>query len=339
MTVDSKLRPLRKNTSMLCRGVFLVKEFKTIDQQIELLEKRGLIFKDIFHAKKYLLTNNYYNIINGYGKYFQKSNDMFIEGTTFDELSYLYFCDKQIKEAFFDAIITIEHHLKSIFAYRFAEEFFDKRYAYLDINSYNPEKVLVVGKIISELSRLINNHKYHANDPICHYVKKYNDVPIWIIVEFLDFGKLCSMIRNSKRKIQNKVCKDLLNFINENIGEFDEKFTPEIMISFVENIHELRNICAHNNRLLDSRCRADSKYFLPLHDFWKIRNNSSRRYTYSTFISMQCFLSKAEFEILSNTIRKRLNFLNNHLNSIDIKVILNSMKFPEDWLKRPRIKQ
>lgn len=28
------------------------------------------------------------------------------------------------------------------------------------------------------------------------------------------------------------------------------------MISFIENIHELRNVCAHNNRLLDFRCRV-----------------------------------------------------------------------------------
>lgn len=82
------------------------------------------------------------------------------------------------------------------------------------------------------------------------------------MVEFLDFGKLCAMIKNSKRSIQNKICKDLMTFIHENIGDLNEHFTPEIMISFIENIHELRNVCAHNNRLLDFRCKADSKYLV-----------------------------------------------------------------------------
>ena len=40
-----------------------MKEFKTIDEQIEILKDRGLIFKDTNMARRYLLTNNYYNII------------------------------------------------------------------------------------------------------------------------------------------------------------------------------------------------------------------------------------------------------------------------------------
>lgn len=316
-----------------------MKEFKTIDEQIAILKERGLIFPNEQHAKQYLLTNNYYNIINGYGKYFQNETDRFIFGTTFDEVSKLYFCDKQLKQDFLNSILNVEHHLKSIFAYRFAEEFSGKRYAYLDINSYDPEKVLSVGRIVSDLSWLINIHKNNAHDPINHYVRKYNDVPIWIIVEFLDFGKLCALIRNSKRQIQNKICKDLLEFIIENIGEVNAQFTPEIMISFIENIHELRNICAHNNRLLNFRCKADSKYFQPLYQKYNVTNTDSRRFVYSVFISMQCFLSNTEFKILSNSVRKRLNHLRNHLNSIDIKKILETLDFPINWLEQPRCKQ
>ena len=58
------VRPLRKNTSILSIEVFFcMKEFKTIDEQIEILKDRGLIFKDTNMARRYLLTNNYYNII------------------------------------------------------------------------------------------------------------------------------------------------------------------------------------------------------------------------------------------------------------------------------------
>lgn len=56
-----------------------MKEFKNIDEQIEILKNRGLVFKDLNLAKRYLLTNNYYNIINGYGKYFQNNTDIFIK--------------------------------------------------------------------------------------------------------------------------------------------------------------------------------------------------------------------------------------------------------------------
>ena len=62
-----------------------MKEFKTIYEQREILKDRGLIFKDTNMARRYLLTNNYYNIIKCQGKYFQVSTDTFITGTKFDK--------------------------------------------------------------------------------------------------------------------------------------------------------------------------------------------------------------------------------------------------------------
>ena len=50
-----------KRLPPLCGGgLFLLKEFKTIDEQIELLKIRGLVINDEQAAKLYLLTNNYY---------------------------------------------------------------------------------------------------------------------------------------------------------------------------------------------------------------------------------------------------------------------------------------
>ena len=47
-----------------------MKEFKTIDEQIQILLGRKLIINDIDKAKAYLLSQNYYNIINGYANFF-----------------------------------------------------------------------------------------------------------------------------------------------------------------------------------------------------------------------------------------------------------------------------
>ena len=43
------------------------KEFKTLEQQIEILKNRGMTIKDEDKTKKYLLSNNYYNIIKMMG--------------------------------------------------------------------------------------------------------------------------------------------------------------------------------------------------------------------------------------------------------------------------------
>ena len=48
-----------------------MKPFKTIVEQIHQLNDRNLTIKDKEKAKKYLLDNNYYNVINLYSKILQ----------------------------------------------------------------------------------------------------------------------------------------------------------------------------------------------------------------------------------------------------------------------------
>ena len=128
--------PVRKIPSPLRRRYFLLKKFLTIQEQIGLLKARKLVIDNEQEAASYLLSNNYYNIINGYGKYFPQSNDTYSAGTSFDEISKLYLFDKEIKQFLFQAILTAEAHLKAIFAHRFAETYKDIPYSYLNINCY-----------------------------------------------------------------------------------------------------------------------------------------------------------------------------------------------------------
>lgn len=317
------------------------KDFKTIDEQIDILNQRGLIIPNLEQARCYLLTNNYYNIINGYSKPFLKSKDRYIDKSTFDEVINLYFFDKQIKQCLFNAIIDIEHHLKSIFAYRFSEAHSkNPRYAYLNIDSYDKNKTLKVSFIISKISKLINRElRKESDNPIKHYVKKYNDVPTWVITDYLDFGDLQSIIENVPDEIKNKMALDLTSFIKDNNPSFDSVFTGEMMISFIKNIREIRNICAHNNRLLYFNCRSDLMYFPFLHDKYKIKNDDPKRDTYSVFLSMQCFLSRTEYAKLHNTIRKRMRTLSNHLNSIELNDVIKLLGFPNDWQDTPKLDQ
>ena len=51
------------------------KDFKTIDEQIEILRSRGLTIEDEAEAKDFLLRNNYYRV-SGYSLTLRK-NDVF----------------------------------------------------------------------------------------------------------------------------------------------------------------------------------------------------------------------------------------------------------------------
>lgn len=68
-----------------------MKPFQTLDEQIKLLQSRGLEIDNIVECKRYLLTNNYYNVVNGYSKFFQTSKDKFITGADFREIAATHF--------------------------------------------------------------------------------------------------------------------------------------------------------------------------------------------------------------------------------------------------------
>ena len=137
-----------------------MKPFKNLDEQLDILTDRGLIITNRERTRKYLLSNNYYNIINGYSKFFQQNGtDDYIDGVTFDEVASLYTFDKDIKRAVLQSILEAEHHIKSIVAHRFAEAYENKKYAYLDTQSYDNNKILEVGDIISKFSKIIKNKK------------------------------------------------------------------------------------------------------------------------------------------------------------------------------------
>ena len=325
-------RPVREIPSPLWRGYFFVKPFKTIEEQIILLKQRGLIIPDEDKAKKVLLSNNYYNIINGYSKYFPMRGDNYIGNTTFDEVTYLYLFDVELKQTFFRAILASELHIKSIFAHRFAEHFVSIPEAYLGKHCYDPGDPKDVARTIQKLKDIISSRNNDHSSSIYHYTTTYSYVPIWVLMNYLDFGHVRHMLQNTKIQIQNNVAKDLLCFITQNIPAAST-FPPQTMLAFLKNINEVRNVCAHNNRLIGFCCYADDKYFQPLHQPHNVSPNDNRRDVYSIYLSLQCFLTKAEYNILHNTLRKRMNNVSHHLHSINLNDILKELGFPNDWHK------
>lgn len=84
------------------------KPFKSVTEQVSILKSRGLTIKDEKAASRYLLFNNYYNVVNHFGKFFQDGSDCYISGASFDEIRYLFQLDKEIKSLLFRACLDIE---------------------------------------------------------------------------------------------------------------------------------------------------------------------------------------------------------------------------------------
>ena len=73
-----------------------MKEFKTYQEQIEILKSPGIVINNEEFALEKLQEDNYYNIINGYKDLFIDSNQ-YIQGTTFEEIYSLFEFDRNLK--------------------------------------------------------------------------------------------------------------------------------------------------------------------------------------------------------------------------------------------------
>ena len=96
-------------------------------------------------------------------------------------------------------------------------------------------------------------------------------------------------------------------------------------------------MCAHNNRLLNYTCIANSVCFDFIHREFDLLDDDARKSVYSTVVSLQCFISAEEFNRLWNTIRKKVQKLDRKINSVDINLINRALGFPDNWhLNDPR---
>ena len=86
------------------------KTFKTLDEQIDILTKKGLVVEDIEATKTILLRENYF-FLSGYRHLFMRPDDnkTYLEGTTFNELYSMFLFDRQIKTDLLRLFFTLSN--------------------------------------------------------------------------------------------------------------------------------------------------------------------------------------------------------------------------------------
>ena len=166
------------------------KIFKTLDEQIEILEEKGLIIEDVDYAKEILFRENYF-FISGYRHLFMRHNDKdrFIRGTTFDELYGMFVFDRMIRNIMFKYILIVENNIKSIISYQMSKKYGFKEKDYLNPKNFthDPLKTRQVRDILEKTRRQIRvNGKEHT--ATMHYLTNYGYIPMWILVKVLSFG-------------------------------------------------------------------------------------------------------------------------------------------------------
>lgn len=309
-----------------------MRPFNDINKQLITLHKRGITYKDkngYKHAKKYLLANNYYTLINGYGRYFWSNTNSY-PGTSFSDITHLYEFDISIRDSFFKSTLTVEKHLRGAVAYFISEQC--QKYgdieAYMKKSFYDKDILFVRKNLWALIDKNINREE---NNPIKNHYNNHGGVPFWVVVNYLSFKELIEILKN-KSIIQNNVARSFYTFINSHFIPY-KTFGPNELMSFINNIYEVRNHCAHGKRLIGFKCNKNIRYYEPLHKELQIAPNSPKQSVYHVYLVIKCFLSTTEFAILHNSIRTRMLYLNNKVNKSVYEKVINDLGFPDQWVQ------
>lgn len=311
------------------------KPFKTLDEQISILKSRGLIIPDEEAAKLSLLCNNYYNVIN-YSKFFMVGGtDNYLPDVSFNEILSVYYFDKEIKSIFLKATIDIEKCLKSMIAYYFSEAH-SEDYSYLNVNNFDCSKITKTVNLISGISKTIaQKEREKIDNSVKHYLNHHFNVPLWVIMNYLSFGQVVQFYELMKQSDQNKIAKRFSDFSNKALNTTTVHLDSKKLLSYLKNIHEIRNITAHSNKFIGFKCKENAHYLNELHSLYNIGNNDSKQDVFNVFVTMRIFLAPGNFTTFNNSIRKRMVHLSKNVNSIDVNEIFEKLGFPYDWYKLP----
>lgn len=307
-----------------------IKEFKTIDEQIELLQKKGLIISDINATKDILLRENYF-FISGYRHLFLKSSvdKTFISGTTFDELYAMFNFDRQLRNIIFKNVLIVENNLKSILSYVVSKNRGFKEYNYLNPNNYakSPKRNKQINDLLKKMARQIKTNGIQ-HSATAHYIQHYDYIPLWIAVKVLSFGIVSELFTILKGEDQEEIA-DELNVSTENI------------LDYLPILANYRNLCAHEDLCYDHKTQKiinDTRYHYLLNipkmngDYIYGKNDM-----FSVVLILKQLLAKDVFTLFLNEISYEINYLSGRLKSININKVLDRMGFPENYKEIVRL--
>ena len=300
------------------------KVFRTIDEQIVILQNKGIIINDIDFARDILIRENYF-FLSGYRHPFLKSeNDRyFITNTSFDELYSLFNFDRQIRNIIFKNLLIIENNMKSIFSYQLSKKYGYREKDYLRATNFtnNPEKIRQVNDLIRKMKRQIkvNGAQHSATS---HYINNYGYIPLWVVVKVLSFGIVSELFTIMKRDDQEEI-SNVYGISVENL------------ITYLPILANYRNLCAHEDILYDHRNQKsinDTKFHaalnIPTLDGEYIYGKDD---LFALFIILKNLLREDEFRLLVSEFSYELDILAGKLKVIKINKIMDIMGFPVNY--------
>lgn len=218
-----------------------IKEFKTYNEQVDILVRRGMGIGDRDEAVFLLQQVSYYRL-SGYCypfREFKNSSraDTFFPGTRLRDVVDLYRFDSRLRTATFTALTPIELAIRAHLGHELGSL---DPLIHLDPNKLGvtvdtPKKE----KYNSWRKRYDRELESSREDFVNHHKQKYGgNLPVWAATEIMDWGSLTYLYELSPRSVQNIISSQC-------------NLTAPQLRSWLKALNIVRNICAHHGRLFN----------------------------------------------------------------------------------------
>ena len=220
------------------------KEFKTIEEQIQILKARALKIPNEKQAFDFLKRNNYYRV-SGYSLTL-RSHDVFNQGATFQNIVDIYEFDHALRHILLCYIELIEVTFKSVYSYEFTKCYGAVGYLeskhFSDTLKYNE----IIGKAEKQKKARLPHEAY-----LKHFIEDlHEDIPLWAYVDLFTISDISFLYSISEQKIRGAVADFFGLNPDKKKVEQNEK-GAQLLKSFMHSLTIIRNLCAHGSRLFN----------------------------------------------------------------------------------------
>ena len=298
------------------------KEFRTLDEQIDILRNKGLTINDEEAAKDVLLRENYF-FVNGYRNILYTKDRKFIKGTTFEELYSVFLFDRTFRNILFKNLLIIENNIKSIISYQLSKKYGYKEADYLKPSNFNQNFTdsRRVIDVINKMKRQIrvNGDKHTATS---HYISKYGYIPLWILVKVLSFGLINELYGILKEEDRKEIA---------DIYGLD----PETLKIYLSLLANYRNLCAHEDIVYEHRTQVsipDTIYHerlnIPKYEGEYVKGKND---IFAVVIMFKTLLSKSKFSDFMDEVNRAIKVFDKNIGIIENDKLLDRMGFPSNY--------
>lgn len=275
----------------------------TFEEQLDILQQRGLTVSDRDRALHWLRHISYYRLSAYYLPF--KEGDAFRPGTDFDDIAGLYIFDRKLRLLVLDAVERIEVAVRTSITYEIAHAY--GPFGHVDSTNFSPQFNHV--RFIEELA----TEEERARETFAsHFRNKYTSephLPVWMATELLSFGTISRLFKALAPELKQRISSEYC---------VDEQF----LASWLHALTYLRNVCAHHKRLWNRHFAIKPRF--PSRSLAWPHGVPDNGRMYGMLVVLQHMLA-----IASPRCQWRARLF--ELFDVHPRVPLDSMQIPGDW--------